>query len=169
MFFLYKILFLYSLFITIQAQLDFLCNSDEPIPSLVEFPSVTSTFYTKIRPIKKLLLDNTWIRVHNQTEASLIFSFRSKSIHFEKLNLLNHQPLISKVSGSGQLTNKGHLYSNLITFYGKEEVHKFYPESYRMYKQEECTQFFRKLQDETPSVWLKKPLDSSGGRGIGKF
>ena len=170
MFFWYKKLFLISILITIEAHLDFFCDFDEPpIPSLVEFPSLTSTFYTKIRPIKNLLLSNNWTRVYNQTEANLIFSFKSKSIHFESLNLLNPQPLISKVSGSDQLTNKGHLYSNLITFYGKEEVHKFYPESYRMYKQEECTHFFRKLQDETPTVWLKKPLNSSGGQGIGNF
>lgn len=99
--FRYKILSLISIFTIAQTQVDFLYNLNvSSISSLVEFPLNNSTFYTNIRPIKNLLLNNNWTRVKDQTKASLIFSFTNHGIDFESLDLLNLQPLISKVPGN---------------------------------------------------------------------
>ena len=81
--------------------------------------------------------------------------------------LLNHLP------NERALVNKGDLAHYLKIFdrtrpIGDLALSEFYPETYRLYVEEECRAFFAQLpeQDARENAWIFKPTDSSRGRGV---
>ena len=93
--------------------------------------------------------------------------YRPMQRRLRRCQLLNHIP------DEGAMVNKGRLTAHLKAFDrrrtdGDLAVRDFYPETYRLYADEEREAFFAQLPDTDvrDNLWILKPDDLSKGRGV---
>ena len=93
--------------------------------------------------------------------------------HKEFQNRLRAYQLLNHIPNEGVIVEKGHLAHHLKEFdrtrpRGDLSLGAFYPDTYRLYDDDECRAFFARLpeSDDPDNLWIFKPTDSSSGRGM---
>jgi len=108
--------------------------------------------------------------VETPNEADLIWMrrrYRGVQEILRKDQLFNHIPR------EGAMTDKGELTGHLKAFDRRQATYDlslddFYPETYRLYLEEERRAFFAQLppEDVQDNLWILKPVDLSSGKGV---
>ena len=90
-----------------------------------------------------------------------------------KYRTLDNDQLLNHIPGERSMTNKGHLTWNLKKYANQQppdapSPDDFYPESYCLYRTDDCDAFFAQLpaRDNPDNLWILKPTYLSSGKGI---
>ena len=90
-----------------------------------------------------------------------------------KYRTLDNDQLLNHIPGERSMTNKGHLTWNLKKYANQQppdapSPDDFYPESYCLYRTDDCDAFFAQLpaRDNPDNLWILKPTYLSSSKGI---
>jgi len=119
----------------------------------------------------RAILSDLDVNFTHQIERADLIWMRKE--YDEKYRALNNHQLLNHIPGERAMTNKGHLTWNLKKYTKKQSPDAsspkhFYPESYCLYRTDDCDAFFSQLppQDSPDNLWILKPTYLSSGKGI---
>ena len=119
---------------------------------------------------RAILSDLNVTFTHQLERADLIWMRKG---YVAKYRALDTHQLLNHIPGERAMTNKGHLTWNLKKYANKQppdalSPKNFYPESYCLYRTDNCEAFFAQLppQDSPDNLWILKPNYLSSGKGI---